>query len=61
MWLLGRVKTKRRGLKRNDSNTLNTRSMKTMNEYIVTGDAAADCNDEVVKVNEENVSRTKSC
>ena len=50
-----------RGLKRKNSNTLNARSMKSMNGYIATGDAAADCNDEVVKINYENVSRTKSC
>ena len=46
---------------RNNSNTLKARSEKTMAEYIATGAAAADCNAEVVKVNDENVSRTKSC
>ena len=46
---------------RNNSNILNARSVKTMKEYIATGYAAADCNAEVVKVNYENVSRTKSC
>ena len=50
-----------RGLKRKDSNTLNTRSVKTMEEYIATGDAVADCNAEVLEVNDENLSRTKSC